>query len=354
MEISLSVQEIASICGASRQQGHFTGPVTGIASLAQAKAGDLSFLASGKYRRQLETTEASVILVPETFEAEPPEGKTFLFVANPSRALMQIGRRLEAQLWPKPPPGIHPTAVVSPSASVDPTAVVGPFCVIEADACIGPGSWLEAQAFVGRAVRIGRDCRLGPGVRVLAECILGDRVYLHAGVVVGGDGFGYETDAGRHEKIPQIGNVVIRDDVEVGPNSTIDRARMGSTMIGEGTKIDNLVQVGHNCIIGRHCILCAQVGLAGSTTLEDYVVMGGQSGTGGHLTIGKGAMVGGQSGVHTDLEAGAKVRASPMMPLLAANRYYVLREKLPALFRRVDALEAAVGLSGKASSGRQK
>jgi UDP-3-O-[3-hydroxymyristoyl] glucosamine N-acyltransferase len=175
-----------------------------------------------------------------------------------------------------------------------------------------------------------------PGVTVTTECILKNRVRLHAGVVVGSDGFGYEFVAGRHEKVPQVGRVVIGDDVEIGANSTLDRARFSETIIGEGTKIDNLVQIAHNVVIGRHCLICAQAGISGSTTVEDYVVVGGQAGLAGHLTVGKGSKIDGQTGVNSDLEPGSFVKGSPCLPYNLEQRINVLRKRLPELFRRVD------------------
>jgi UDP-3-O-[3-hydroxymyristoyl] glucosamine N-acyltransferase len=212
--------------------------------------------------------------------------------------------------------------------------------VLEAGAVIGPRSVLQAQVFIGREARVGADCWFMPGAHLATECVVGDRVRLHAGVVVGADGFGYEFAGGRHVKVPQVGVVELRDDVEVGANTTFDRARFSRTVIGEGTKIDNLVQIGHNVVIGRHCILCAQVGISGSTTLEDYVVLGGQAGVAGHLTIGRGAKADGQSGINSDLEPGVFVKGSPCLPYQLEQRINVLRRRLPELFRQVDTLSS--------------
>jgi UDP-3-O-[3-hydroxymyristoyl] glucosamine N-acyltransferase len=178
-----------------------------------------------------------------------------------------------------------------------------------------------------------------PGVVVQAECTLGRRVRLHPGVVIGSDGFGYEFVAGRHEKVPQVGTVVVGDDVEIGANTTIDRSRFEQTSIGEGTKIDNLVQVGHNVVIGKHCMICAQVGIAGSVTLGDYVVVGGQVGLAGHLTVGSGAMIAAKSGVKDDIPPKTSVWGSPSLPILLEQKLVILRGRLPELFKRVDALE---------------
>jgi UDP-3-O-[3-hydroxymyristoyl] glucosamine N-acyltransferase len=178
-----------------------------------------------------------------------------------------------------------------------------------------------------------------PGCIIATACSLGRRVRLQPGVVVGSDGFGYEFVAGRHVKVPQIGTVVIGDDVEIGANSTLDRARFSRTVVGEGTKIDNLVQIAHNVVIGRHCIVCAQAGISGSTTLEDYVILGGQAGLGGHITLGKGSKVGGGAGLAASIPAGSYVNGTPAIPYMLERRIAILQQRLPDLFKRVDALE---------------
>jgi UDP-3-O-[3-hydroxymyristoyl] glucosamine N-acyltransferase len=216
---------------------------------------------------------------------------------------------------------------------------------------VGERVHLQAQVFVGRNAVVGDDSWFMPGVVLAAECEVGRRVRLHSGVVIGSDGFGYEFVRGRHEKVPQVGGVVVADDVEIGANSTVDRARFGRTIIGEGTKIDNLVQVAHNVRIGRHCVLCAQTGISGSTVLGDYVVLGGQAGLAGHLTLGKGAKVGGGAGVTTDVSAGGFVNGSPAIPYMLERRIAVLKQRLPDLFRRVDRIEEQLGETKKLPPG---
>jgi len=340
MSISLKPEEIRAITGAARVSGQTPATITGVASLEAAEAGDLSFLGNAKYRSAVPASRASLILLPEDYEgSEPSEGQSYLFVKNPSAALASICSRIEQTLWPKPEAGVHSTAVVGASAQVDPTATVGPLCVVEAGARIGARAHLQAQVFVGAGAVIGADCWLMPHSAVSAQCRLGSRVRLHPGVVIGADGFGYEFLNGRHEKVPQVGTVVLEDDVEIGANSTIDRARFSQTRVGEGTKIDNLVQVGHNVTIGKHCILCSQVGIAGSTTLEDYVILGGQAGVSGHLRIGKAAKAGGQAGIIADVEPGVFISGYPAMPHGLAIRLQVLQRRLPDLFKRVGEIE---------------
>lgn len=341
MLLEFTAEQIAALTRPQSARGACHVPIRGIAALSEAVPGDLSFLGNGKYKAQVASSRASLILVPTDFEGEPAADQQFLFVENPSASLAIICGRIEQSLWPKPTPGIHPSAVVAPNAVIHPSATIGPLCVVEPGAVIGERAHLQAQVFVGRAAQIGPECWLMPGVTVTAECRLGARVRLHAGVVVGSDGFGYEFTQGRHEKVPQVGHVVIGDDVEIGANSTLDRARFSRTEVGAGTKIDNLVQIAHNVVIGRHCLICAQVGIAGSTTLGDYVVLGGQAGLAGHLKLGQGARVGGGAGVTADVAAGAYVNGHPAMPYMLERRIAVLQQRLPELFRRVSTLETA-------------
>ena len=339
MQVAYTPEEIAAIVDARRATGAADRKVTDIASLAAARPGDLSFLGNAKYRAQVAASEATVLLLPLDYAGEPRPGQVFLHVENPSVALARLCARIEQTLWPKPAPGAHPSAVVAPGALVDATAHIGPLCVVEAGARIGAGSVLQASVFVGRDAVIGPGCFIMPGCVIATTCALGNRVRLQPGVVVGSDGFGYEFVKGRHEKVPQIGTVVIGDDVEIGANSTLDRARFSRTVVGEGTKIDNLVQIAHNVTIGKHCILCSQVGISGSTTLEDYVILGGQAGVGGHITLGQGSKAGGQAGISSDLPPGSYVNGTPAIPYMLERRIAVLQQRLPELFKRVERLE---------------
>ena len=339
MQVAYTPTEIAEFVGAQRTAGATTQAIRDIASLTSARAGDLSFLGNAKYRSQVTASAASALLLPLDYVGDPKPDQVFLFVENPSAGLAKVCARIEAALWPKPAPGVHPSAVVAPTAIVDATAYVGPLCVVEAGARIGAGSVLQGSVYLGRGTSVGAGCFLLPGVVVADGCVLGNRVRLQPGVVIGSDGFGYEFVKGRHEKIPQIGIVVIEDDVEIGANSTLDRARFSRTVVGEGTKIDNLVQVAHNVIIGKHVILCSQVGISGSTTLEDYVVLGGQAGVGGHITLAKGTKIGGQTGVAYDTAPNSYLNGTPAIPYMLERRLQVLHQRLPDLFKRVDALE---------------
>jgi UDP-3-O-[3-hydroxymyristoyl] glucosamine N-acyltransferase len=339
MQVSFTSAELLAITQPKQVRGTTTETVRGIAALDAAGPGELSFLGNSKYRAEVPATRASVVLLPPDYDGTPQPNQLFLLVDNPSAALARLCSRIEQLLWPKPVPGIHPSAQVAPGAKVAASATVGPLCVVEDGAVVGERSHLQAQVFVGRDAAIGDDCWLMPGVTLSAECVLRNRVRLQPGVVIGSDGFGYEFVAGRHTKVPQVGYVLVEDDVEIGANSTLDRARFSRTVVGEGTKIDNLVQIAHNVVIGKHVILCAQVGLSGSTTIGDYAVLGGQVGTGGHMHIGAKAKIGGQTGVSFDVEPGAYLFGTPAMPYMLSQRLQVLYRKLPELFKRVDEVE---------------
>lgn len=339
MQVAFRPEDIAAIVAPQRTAGTTTETIRDIASLKTARAGDLSFLSVSKYRADVAATKASLVLVPPDYAGEPQPNQVLFWVEKPSVALAQLCSRIEQTLWPRPPAGIHPTAFIAADARVSPQATIGPLCVVETGATIGAGTFLEASVHVGHGASVGENCWVMPGCVIGALCEVRDRVRLQPGVVLGSDGFGYEFVNGRHEKVPQIGIVIVERDVEIGANSTVDRARFSRTVIGEGTKIDNLVQVGHNVIVGKHCILCAQVGIAGSTTLEDYVVLGGQAGVGGHITLGKGTKAGGQTGIAFDTAPGSYLNGTPAMPYMTERRLQVLHQKLPELFKRVEFLE---------------
>lgn len=312
-----------------------------LGTLAEAGPGALSFLANPKYQSQLADTRATAVLVAENFRGDAP--CALLRVANPDLAFSRATRFLGPPPPPKPT-GVHPTAVVAPEAELGPGVAVGAFAVVEAGAKLGAGTVLHAHAYVGHNAVLGQNCVLYPRATLYHGVRLGDRVVLHAGAVVGADGFGYLWNGKELEASPQIGTVVLDDDVEVGANTTIDRARFGATRVGQGTKLDNLIQLGHNVQVGRHCAFAAQVGLAGSATVGDGVMMGGQVGVGGHLHIGDRAQIAGQSGISRAVPNGAVMFGSPAQE----RRQYVEEHRhlrtIGRLRRMVEALALRVGL----------
>lgn len=325
---------------AEHLQGRVVGDptlrLTGFAPAETAGPGDLTWAETTDYLARAEAGAAGAVLVG----TPAPSRKTLICVDKPRVAFA----RILPLFFPEPafPPGIHPSAVVDPSAAIDPTAHVGPRCTVSSGACIGARSVLVAGVFVGPGARVGEDVRVFPNVVLYEQTVVGNRVRLHAGVVVGSDGFGYVFDQGAHRKVPQVGHVVIEDDVEIGANSTVDRGALGTTVIGRGTKIDNLVQVAHNVVLGRHCILVAQVGIAGSARLGDYVTVAGQAGVIGHLKIGSRAVIAAQSGVTANMPDGQTWFGSPARPATQMKRQILAVERLPELARRVARLEAAL------------
>jgi UDP-3-O-[3-hydroxymyristoyl] glucosamine N-acyltransferase len=342
MTISFTIDELASLTGAKAVEGACVGPIKGVAALAEATSADLSFLGNAKYADAVASSRAGVILVPVAFAGKPAAGQAFLRVDNPSYALALLCGVLEARLWPRPPAGVHASAVVAATARVDASAHVGPLCVIGEGAIVAAGAVLEARCHVGARASVGSDCWLKPGVVVGDYCVLGARCRIQSGAVIGSDGFGYEPVNGEIQRIPQIGNVVLEDDVEVGANSTLDRARFSQTVVGRGTKIDNLVQIAHNVRIGRQCLITAQVGIAGSTTLGDHCVLGGQSGVAGHLTLGDRVKLGAQTGLFEDVAADGFMNGTPAVPFGLERRLVVLSRRLPELFKKVDSLAASL------------
>lgn len=339
MAFVFSLQRILEILPSDLESvGDYSGDVSGIASLSSAQAGDLSFLGNPKYRSQVPGSKASVLLLPKDYDDEPGPGQLFLKVENPSFSLAILCREIEHLLMPTPVPGVHPSAVIHENAEVSPQASIGPLCVVGEGAKIGTAV-LESQIHVGKHTIIADGTHLFPRVVVADYCQIGEGNRLLSGCVIGSDGYGYEFLDHAHQRVPQVGNVVTAANVDVGANTTIDRARFGSTYIGEGTKIDNQVQIAHNVQIGKHCLLVAQVGVSGSTEIGNGVVVGGQAGIAGHLTIGDGAMIAGGAAIVKSVPAGLKMRGSPAVEMALNNRIIVLQRKLPQLFKRFDQLE---------------
>ena len=332
----LSLSELADRLGTT-VIGDGSVRIHRLAAIRDAEPGDLTFLSNPRYAGWLESTRASAVIVGR----EAPAGSLPRLVADDPFLLFL---HAVAILHPEEEhrAGRHATAVVATGARVDASATLGPGVVIEEGASIGERSVLLANAYVGREARIGAGCLLYPNAVVREECELGDRVILHAGAVIGADGFGYAFDGRAHRKVPQIGRVVLEDDVEIGANSTIDRATLGVTRIGRGTKIDNLVHIAHNVEIGEHSILCAQVGISGSARIGRFVIFAGQSGMVGHVEIGDGARIGAQGGVTRSVPPGETVSGYPAQNHTRASRAYAALRQLPEALRTLTRLERRV------------
>ena len=309
--------------------------VTGVAPLDTAGPNHLSILSSAKYVPLMAGTNAGVVLVDPEFR-DTPGGRARIIVKQPAEKLLPLLARLYPQ--EAPPPGIAATARVGRGARLGDRVSVGEYAVIGAGATIGDGVAIGSHSVVGDGVRIGEGSRLWPGVTVYAGATIGARTVIHSGARIGCDGFGYVFQAGAHQKIPHIGRCVIGDDVEIGANTTIDRGSIDDTVIGSGTKIDNLVHVAHNVKIGEKCLLMAQVGIAGSATIGDGVILAGQAGISGHLSIGAGARVAAQAGVFGDVPAGESWSGYPARPHREALRASAALFKLAGMMRRLEKL----------------
>jgi UDP-3-O-[3-hydroxymyristoyl] glucosamine N-acyltransferase len=308
--------------------------VTGVAPLESAGPDQISFLTDLRYRGAADASRAGAFLAPRDVRGLPAPT---LGCDAPQQALIQL---LGLFHPPVPAPaGVDRTAVVAPEARIDPSASVGPLCVVESRAVIGPRARLHALVHVGPGVEIGEDTVVYPHVSLRDGVLVGRRVIIHPGAVLGADGFGFAFDGTAHRKIPQVGGVLIEDDVEIGANTTIDRATFGDTIVRRGTKIDNLVQIGHNVVVGEHSLLVAQVGVSGSSRLGRGVVLAGQVGVADHVTIGDGVIAGAQAGIPSSLPAGEKVLGTPARPIWQAKRIVVAEARLPELLQRVRALE---------------
>ncbi len=332
-----TIQELAEHVS-GKVEGDGSLIITGASTLSEATGSDVSFLANPKYEKELETTQAGVIVVDLEVQSY---GKNIIRCKDPYFAFMQLVVLLHGHREHRKT-GISETARISPTASIGENVDIHDFVYVAEDVKIGKGTRIYPNCTIGPGTVIGEDCILYPHVTIYDGCTIGSRVTLHAGTVVGQDGFGYATHNGMHHKIPQIGGVVIEDDVELGANCTIDRGTLGDTVIGRGTKTSNLVAIGHNTRIGEHCLLVAQVGIAGSVEVGKYCVFGGQVGVVGHISIGDFVKVGAQAGVTHDLDANESVVGSPAIPMSQARRSYALLKDLPEFRKKLRELDKAL------------
>ncbi|OCA03097.1 UDP-3-O-(3-hydroxymyristoyl)glucosamine N-acyltransferase [Akkermansia glycaniphila] len=339
--MKLTLAAVQELTGGKLLIGTPESEISGVSTLSEAGSDDAAFLGNEKYFHDFLATRAGVVLVPPGLP-QYPEGIALIEVANPSLAFNALVKHFMSvsTAWI---PGIHPSAVVDPSAKLDASAVrIGAGAVIEAGACIGSGSDIGPGCVIGASAVVGECCKLHARVVVRERCRLGSHVVVQPGAVIGSDGFGFLMGAnGCYEGIDQVGIVEIGDHVDIGANTTIDRARFGRTVIGEGTKIDNLVQIGHNVAIGRHCILVAQSGVAGSTQIGDYVTVAAQVGIAGHLKVGDKATIAAQAGVITHLEGGKVYWGTPASEFMQAKKQYACIRRLPELVKDVRDLKKA-------------
>ena len=347
---SLTLAQIASIlnCPSPRDPDR---AVTGIATLTEATEQDLSFLGSEKYLADFDQTRAAAVIVHKRVNLLPDHDKSIFLVEDADVAVATLLSHFAPPI-PRPLPGRHDSAVISPTASIAAGERIGPGVFIGDDARIGRNVVLHAGVYVGSDVTIGDDVELFPHVVIRERITLGDRVIIHAGSVLGSDGFGYRWDGKQHVKIPQIGTVIVEDDVEIGSCVCIDRAKFSATRIGRGTKIDNLAQIGHNAVIGPHCIITGQVGIAGSVKLGMGVVLGGQSAVRDHVTMGDGSAVAACSGVAEDVDPKTIVSGLPALPHRQSLREQAALRRLPDLVVQVRKLQEELDALKKAAGGK--
>ncbi len=343
--MALTITELAQLIG-KEISGDAERVFSGINSLDKAEVGEISFLGNPRYAPQLPETKASLVLVPEG-EFSAPEGCLLVQVENPSASFSKVIDYFQKEAN-EVAPGVACGAIVADDAQFDALSVtISAGVIIGSGVRIGPRTIIEPGVVLGRNVQIGADCILHMNSSVRERCVLGDRVILQPGAVVGSDGFGFELVDGRHQKVPQVGIVELEDDVEIGSNSCIDRARFGKTLIGEGTKVDNLVQVAHNVETGKHCLLVSQSGVAGSSQLGNYVTVAAQAGVGGHIEIGDQVILAGRAGATKSVPNAGVYMGFPARPMAKEQRKMASLARLPRLIEEVRSLKKKLENSGK-------
>jgi len=344
--VGIAIAELAKqVQGELMQSSESSLVLIGAAPLSQARPGCITLVDDIKHAEKLVGTQASAVVTPK---AIPGLSIPQIIVANPHEAFAAICKRFKPAVVVDRPHGIHPSAIVHASAKVDRETFIDAGVSIDGDCIVGSGCHLHRGVTLMPGCKIGRDCQLFPGVVLYPGTILGDRVTLHANTVIGAHGFGYKFVDGRHHPTPQLGWVEIEDDVEVGANTTIDRGTYGATRVGVGTKIDNLVQIGHNCTIGKHNLICSQVGIAGSTSTGDYVVLAGQVGVKDHVHIGDRTQVGAQSGVAADVDCDSILLGSPAGPIYQQAQVYAAMSKLPEMRKSLRRIENSIAKTKQA------
>lgn len=331
--MEFSIKQIADFLNAEIV-GDETLKLNNLSKIEEGEPGTLTFLSNPKYTNYIYTTRASACLVSRDFVPEQPLTTTLIKVDNPYGCLAKLLTLVDS--YKKRKSGIHPTAVIDPGATVGENVYVGAYAVIEAGACVGDNSFIYPHTFIDNNVTIGSDCILYSGVKIYDGCVLGKGCIIHSGTVIGADGFGFAPDAqGVYNKIPQIGNVVLEDNVEVGANTTIDRATMGSTIIRKGVKLDNQIQIAHNVEVGANTVMAAQSGVAGSTKIGESCMVGGQCGFAGHLQIAPRSAFGAKSGIHNNIKESGNYQGYPAMTVGQFRRLSVIQKQLPDIVRMV-------------------
>jgi UDP-3-O-[3-hydroxymyristoyl] glucosamine N-acyltransferase len=337
----ITLKELASFCDAHIVGGDLAAVIHSAADIKSAQTGQVTQLTSLKYAQYLESSMASACFIAEGFTVDTiPESIALLVCQDPEMCFIKALEILHpARVYS---PQIASQAVLENNVILGNNVYIGPYAVIGENATIGDETTILAGAYLGKNVKVGKNCQIYPYAVIYDDVVLGDNVIIHSGAIIGADGFGYKFRNHRHVKVPQVGNVIIDDNVEIGANTCIDRGALGSTVIGSGTKIDNLVQVGHNNKVGKNVIMCGLTGVSGSCNIEDYAILAGSSGVADHVTIGQGAVIMARSGVAGDVKAGAQVFGSPAKDKKTAYKEQIALSKLPELLKKVKLLEEKI------------
>lgn len=334
--MELSVSQIALLAGGT-VEGDGDARISTFAKIEEGQPGAISFLANPKYTHHIYTTQSTAVLVSRDFQPEHPVQATLIRVDDPYATIARLLSEVQKMLFP-PRKGIEQPCFIADDAEVGADVYIGAFAYIGKGAKIGDGAQIYPQTYVGDNAVIGSHTTLYPGVKVYHGCRIGEHCIIHSGAVIGADGFGFAPTAHGYDKIPQTGIVEIEDDVEIGANTAIDRAMMGATRIGHGVKLDNLIQIAHNCSVGSHTVMAAQAGVAGSTKVGNRCMIGGQVGVAGHISVGDGAQIAAQSGIQKEVAPGARLFGTPAIDLTEFGRQAVNIRRLPGLYKKVDEL----------------
>jgi UDP-3-O-[3-hydroxymyristoyl] glucosamine N-acyltransferase len=337
----ITLKELADLCGARIEGGDPSALVDSAAEITCAQKGQVTQLTNAKYARHIKTSTATACFIAEGFQVGGiPESIALLICADPEMSFIKAVERLHpAKVYNSQ---IASQAIIDDTVTLGSELFIGPYAVIGEHTIIGDNTAIMAGAYIGNNVTIGSNCRIYPYAVIYDDTIIGDNVTIHSGTIIGADGFGYKFRNNAHIKVPQVGNVVIEDNVEIGANTCIDRGALGSTTIGAGSKIDNLVQIGHNNKVGKHVIMCGLTGVSGSCTIEDYAILAGSSGIADHVTIGQGAVVMARSGVAGNVTAGTQVFGSPAKDKKTAYKEQIAISKLPELMKKIKLLEEEI------------